>query len=163
MLLLGDEPAMRYQSYKRRRRGSLAEAALTTSVLLMLMMGTVDMGVAVFRMHVISEAARQGARRAIVHGSQANQLGSWGPTSFSGNGNSTDPKVTEIQPFLSTLDPASVTVNVTWPDTATKAPGNAVEQHVTFQVTTTWTPMMGWIFGSPTYTLTAQSTMLIAH
>jgi Flp pilus assembly protein TadG len=151
---------MRYRSYKRRRRGgAIAEGVLTTSVLLSLMLGMIDMGIAVFRMHVISEAARQGARRAIVHGgTPSNKLGGWGATSFSGSGTSTDPKVTEIQPFLSTLDPSSVTINVTWPDG-----DNNVEHRVTYQVNTTWTPMMTWIFGSPTYTLTAQSTMLIAH
>jgi Flp pilus assembly protein TadG len=150
---------MRYQLCKRRRRGgALAEAAITTSVLLSLMFGTVDMGVAVFRMHVISEAARQGARRAIVHGSLANQLGVWPASAFSASGTSTDPKVTEIQPYLAGLDLSQVTINITWPDA-----GNQPEQRVTYQVSTTWTPMMTWIFGSPTYTLNASSTMPIAH
>jgi hypothetical protein len=155
---------MRYRSYKRSRRGgAIAEGVLTTSVLLTLMLGMIDMGIAVFRMHVISEAARQGARTAICQGVTALSNfngGPWGPTavSINGIGGSSDPRVTTIQPFLSTLDPASVSINVTWPDG-----DNKVEHRVTFQVNTTWTPMMTWIFGSPTYTLTAQSTMLIAH
>jgi hypothetical protein len=150
---------MRLRSGRRRRRGgAIAEGIITSSVLLMLIMGAVDLGVATFRMHVVSEAARQGARRAIVHGVKADRLGSWGPSAFSGSGTSTDPKVTEIQGYLASLDPSTVTINVTWPDG-----GNKVEQRVTYQVSTTWTPMMGWIFGSSTYTLTGQSTMLIAH
>src|SRR3954447_20628218 len=120
---------MRYRLCKRRRRGgSLAEAVITTSVLLTLMIGTVDMGVAVFRMHVISEAARQGARRAICQGTLALSTyngGPWGPTGgpYSqqlvgiGGANASDPRVSTIQPFLSTLDPSSVTITTTWPDT----------------------------------------------
>src|SRR3954463_2164209 len=101
---------MRYRLCRRRRRGgALVEGVITTMVLLMLMLGTVDMGVAVFRMHVISEAARQGARRAICQGALALPKyngGPWGPTAFSGNGSSSNPIVTTIQPFMNTLDPS---------------------------------------------------------
>jgi hypothetical protein len=128
---------------------------------MMLMLGMVDMGVAVTRMHLISEAARQGARKAICQGSLADPSlngGKWGTAAFNGNGNSTDPKVTLIQPYLTGLDLSTVTVNVTWPDAS-----NAAEKRVTYQVNTTWNPMMTWIFGNPTFNLSAESTMLIAH
>jgi hypothetical protein len=132
-------------------------------ILLSLMLGMIDMGIAVFRMHVISEAARQGARRAICQGispptpSKLNG-GPWGPTAFSGDGNSSNPIVTTISNYFAGLDPSQVTINVTWPDG-----NNKLESRVTYQVSTTWTPMITWIFGSPTYNLTASSTMLILH
>jgi hypothetical protein len=66
--------------------------------------------------------------------------------------------VTTISGYLTGLDPNATTINVTWPDGS-----NAVEKHVTYQVSSTWTPMITWIFGSPTYTLTGSSTMLITH
>jgi Flp pilus assembly protein TadG len=139
----------------------MIEAVLTTTALMMLLLGIVDMGVAVTRMHLVSEAARQGARKAICQGSLALSSlngGPWGSTAFSGNGNSSDPKVTVIQPYLTGLDLSQVTVNVTWPDAS-----NATEKRVTYQVSTTWNPMMTWIFGNPTFNLSAQSTVPIAH
>jgi Flp pilus assembly protein TadG len=145
----------------RRRGGSLMETLVTTTVLLMLMLGLVDMGVAVTRMHMISEAARQGTRVAICQGSLAPSAlhgGPWGATAFSGTGTSTDPKVTAIKPYMSGLELSNVTVNVTWPDNS-----NAAEKRVTYQVSTTWKPLIGWIFGKSTVHMTAESTMLIAH
>jgi Flp pilus assembly protein TadG len=139
----------------------MVEAAITTTALMMLILGMVDLGVAVTRMHLISEAARQGARKAICQGSLAPSSlngGPWGTTAFTGNGNSTDPKVTSIQPYLVGMDLSTVTVNVTWPDAS-----NAAEKRVTYQVSATWNPMMTWIFGNPTFTLSAQATMPIAH
>jgi hypothetical protein len=128
---------------------------------LSLMLGMIDLGVAVFRMHIVSEAARQGARKAAVQGSLAPITlhgGPWGPSAFSGDGNSSSQIVASNAAYFTGLDPAQVTINVTWPDGNNKA-----ESHVTYQVSTTWTPMMTWIFGSPTYTLSGTSTMLIAH
>jgi Flp pilus assembly protein TadG len=147
---------------RRRRRGAaLVETVITTTALMTLMLGMVDLGVAITRMHMISEAARQGARKATVQGSLAPSSlngGPWGTTAFSGNGNSSDPKVTLIQPYLTGIDLSTVTVNVTWPDAK-----NTAESRVTYQVSTTWTPMMTFILGNPSFTLSAQSTMPIAH
>jgi Flp pilus assembly protein TadG len=151
---------MRPKSGRKRRRGAtLVESTFTTLAFMGLMLGTVDMGVAIMRMHIVSEAARQGARKAIVHGStMGNPLGKWGPTAFNGNGNSSDPIVASNVAYLTGLDPTQVTINVTWPDGNSK-----VESRVTYQVSTTWSPMITWVFGSPTYTLSATSTMQIAH
>src|SRR3954466_11950835 len=70
---------------RRRRGGVLVEAAITTSVFLTLVVGMIDLGIYVFRTHVITQAARQGARTAIVHGSLAPSGwngGPWGPTTY---------------------------------------------------------------------------------
>lgn len=153
---------MRPRSFRRRRRGAaLVEAVLTTMAFFTLLLGAIDMGTAVFRMHVVSEAARQGARRAACQGSLAPSKlngGPWGPTAFSGNGSSTNKAVTSNLGYLSGLNPSATTINVTWPDGK-----NTAESRVTYQVSTTWTPMITWVFGSPTYTLSGTSTMLIAH
>jgi len=161
---------MRQRSVNKRRRGRvLYEWVITTMVFMSLMLGMLDMGVAVFHMHVLSDAARQGARKACCQGSLAPaglNGGPWGPPSglgspynpFSDNGNSSSPIVTSIQGYLTGLDPSQVTINVSWPDGNNKA-----ESRVTYQVSTTWTPMITWIFGAPTRTLSASSTMLIAH
>jgi Flp pilus assembly protein TadG len=151
------------QGRGKRRGGTLVESTFTTLAFMALLLGTVDMGVGIMRMHIVSEAARQGARKAIVQGdknytpSKFNG-GAWGPSAFTDNGNSSSPIVTTIKPYLTGLDPSQVTINVTWPDG-----NNNLESRVTYQVSTTWSPMITWVFGSPTYTLTGTSTMQIAH
>src|SRR5262249_53282463 len=135
---------MRARSGRRQRRGgALVESIITTTALMMLLLGTVDMGVGIFRMHLVSEAARQGARKAIVQGSLAPSNlngGPWGPTGFSGTGSSSDPKVTSISGFLTGLDHTNTTISYTWPDNS-----NAAEKRVTCQVTTNWHPLIAWI------------------
>ncbi len=146
---------------RRRRGGALVEAAITTTVLMTLMAAMIDMGVAVFHMHIVSEAARQGARRAICQGSLAPSTlngGPWGTNPFTGAGTSSDPKVTSIKPYLTGLDLSNTTINITWPDAS-----NVAEKRVTYQVSTTWKPLIAWVFGSSTRNITGESTMLIAH
>src|SRR5262245_18994619 len=75
---------------RRRRRGAaVAETALTLMMFLTLTMGMMDLGVGVFRFHVISQGARHVARRAMVHGSMASALGVWGPSTISSTGDAT--------------------------------------------------------------------------
>jgi Flp pilus assembly protein TadG len=139
----------------------MAEAVITTTAFMALIFGMVDLGVGVLRNHMISEAARQGARQAAVHGSSAPagwNGGPWGSTTFNGNGNSSNPIVTGIQPYLSGLDPTQVTIQVQWLDG-----GNQAEQRVQVTVSTTWTPLYTTLFGSQAKTLSASSTMPIAH
>jgi len=147
---------------QRRRGGSLVEAIITTAALMTLMLGMVDMGVGVFRTHIISEAARQGARQASVHGALANGtglLGSWGPTDTGFIlGNSGDSKVAGMLPYLTGLDLSTVNIRFQWPDT-----NNNVESRVDVTVQTTWSPMLTSIFGSSAYALSASSTMPITH
>ena len=48
---------------KKRRGAALVEAAIITSLFLTLVFGMLDLGLILFRMHVASEAARQGEDR----------------------------------------------------------------------------------------------------
>jgi hypothetical protein len=144
-----------------RRGGTLVESTFTTLAFMGLMLGTVDMGVGIMRMHIVSEAARQRARKASVQGALASFTvhgGPWGATAFSGNGNSSSQIVASNKAYLTGLDPTQVTINVTWPDG-----NNKLASRVTYQVSTTWSPMITWIFGSPSYTLSASSTLQILH
>ena len=66
MYLVGDPVAMRFRPCGRRRRaGALAEGVVTLPLHLMLMLGTVETGIAVFSLHEISEAAHQWASKDI--------------------------------------------------------------------------------------------------
>jgi len=155
----------------------LVEAVLITSAFLALAAGMVDLGTAVFQNHIVSEASRQGARIASVHGSLAPSDwngGVWGPTANSWDGNSTETIPTTIRNAgaLTGLPLNVTTISVQWP-----TGGNSAQNGSTVQVTvsTTWTPVYSYyilgssgytyIFGSSPqpHTLSATSIMPIAH
>jgi hypothetical protein len=157
---------IRRMNYRNRRGVSLVEAGVTTAALTTLMLGMVDMGVGIFRMHVISEAARQGARQASVHGTLADPtppksglLGQWGPTTVGPvAANSGNTQVAGMLPYLHGVDLSTTQITFQWPDG-----NNNVESRVEVTVTATWTPIMTSLFGASAYTLSASSTMPIAH
>jgi Flp pilus assembly protein TadG len=154
---------MRLRPENRKRRGtSLVETALVMVVFLTLILGTLDLGLGVFRNNTLSQAARQLARQAVVHGSLSQEVTTpWGPSTYGPvAANDTGAIATALQPYLVGMDPANVTVTVTWLDG-----GNAPDQDQRVRVTLSvpYQPMMTFIFGNPTYTLTATSTMYIAH
>jgi hypothetical protein len=141
---------------------SLVEASMVITVLLTLVIGAIDLGVAVFRQHVLTQAARQGVRQAIVHGKLAPtgwKGGPWGPTTYGPvAATDSDPKAQAVASYLGGMDPSAVQVTMTWPDSS-----NAVEKRVQVTLTNTWTPLLGFIFGNQSVTLTGAAKMQIAH
>ena len=164
---------MRHRN-ESRRGTTLLEAVLTITALLTLILGTIDLGMAVFRQQVLSQAARQGVRKAIVHGKLAPSGwngGPWGPSSsyptltdpttwtYTVNANnSTDYIAQAIKPSLSGMDTSQVTITVQWIDGS-----NSPEKRVRVTLATTWQPLLFFIFGNQTVPLGASSTMPIAH
>lgn len=151
---------MRIRSAGARRRGAtLVEAAVVFLVFLTLILGALDLGIAVFRSHVLAGAARQAARQAVVHGSMATPLGTWGPAPV-GPVTAEDPSPLPqaVAAYLPGLDPASVTVQAEWPDG-----GNAWGQRVRVTVTAPYQPALTGLFGAGPITLSATATMRIAH
>lgn len=143
--------------------------AICLFAFLTLTMGMLDLGLGVFRYHVVSQAARMGARRAIVHGEMAASMGVWGPSSISttGDDNSTPimidtaespPRTRGIGAMLVACDLENTTIAVDWLNGS-----NAFGQPVRVTVTTPHQPIMAWIFTGGTINLTASSTMAIAH
>lgn len=154
---------MRLCCRNRGRRGAATvETAIVILPFLTLVLGMLDLGTAVFRHHVVSQAARQGVRKAIVHGSRAPSGwngGKWGTATYGPvAANVADPKAQAIAPYLSGLDPDATNITMEWPDGS-----NATEKRVRVTVTTTWTPVVTFIFGGSTQTLSASATMPIAH
>ncbi len=159
---------MRLRSKHANRRGAaMTEAAIVLTVFLTLCLGMIDLGFAVFQNNAVAEASRQGARIASVHGALASADGSgavWGPAAdLNVAGNSTgDPIVVAITNAgaLAGLNPANVTISTQWP-----TGGNSVLNGDTVEVTvsTTWTPVIFYVFGNKSVTLTATSIMPIAH
>jgi hypothetical protein len=130
--------------------------AIVLMVFLTLVLGMLDLGIAVFRTHVLANAAREGARKAIVHGGMAPE--SWGPATYAGTANSADPIPTAVQPFLTGLDLSQVTVQASWPEGS-----NGLEKPVQVTLSMPYQPVMTFIFGNPTFTLSGSSTMQILH
>lgn len=154
---------MRRLQHRTDRRGEvLAEAALITLVFFVLILGMIDLGIGVFRQNTLSQAARHGVRQAIVHGSLAPtgwDGGPWGPSTIevfaSASGS---PMATAVGPMLVSCELEETKIRVEWLDG-----GNNVEQRVRVTITTPYRPILTALFGNPSITLTASSTMPIAH
>jgi len=154
---------MRIPQQQLRRPGTVTvEATVVVLALLIIILGMLDLGLAVFQYHVVSEAARQGARLAIVHGQMAPSGwngGSWGTTTINKSANTTGtPIVDEIKPLLVGLDLTQTTIKAEWLDGS-----NAPENRVRVTVSTTYQPCVTFIFGNTSINLSASSTMPIAH
>ena len=139
-----------------RRGATLVEAAFVTVALLSLLLGTLDLGIAVLRYNMLSEAARTGARMAIVHGSDATEMTTWNKPGAE----------TAIQaalvPLLAGSGMTTFDVSVTYEQSAgvdAVTPGRPV----TVAVSHNWVPIVSFLFGSTPVPLTANSRMIIAN
>jgi Flp pilus assembly protein TadG len=159
---------MRLPFPKRARRGASAvEFAIVVPVLLVLVLGTIDLGMAVSRYNTVSQAARYGARQVAVHGSTSPVAGStdtnwttaWGAATVDQLANATGCReVTAVQPMLVNCPLDRTWVKVEWLDGT-----NAVGDRARVTVTSTYQPLITSLFGSTPITLKASSTMLISH
>jgi Flp pilus assembly protein TadG len=165
---------------RRGRRGAtLVEAAIAITVFMTLVFCMLNLGILMFRKHVVTEAARQGARSAIVHGYLASNnpaINVWGPTPpylpaltsgslYSGSTSYTvqaddasDDLAATIRPYLVGLDPSTVTIQIQWPDG-----DNALGSRVTVSVTAADPDLMPFNLSGASITLGASSTMTISH
>ncbi len=156
----------------QRRGATTLEVSLTLALFLVVTLGTADLCVGVVRYHAICQAARQGARRAIVHGARADLLGSWGPAAVqllaSANGQhdivdgdgglAVQTSNDGIRDLLIACDNSQTNIRVDWLDNS-----NEFEDRVRVTVTTPYQPILLFVFGAGPINLSASSTMLIAH
>jgi hypothetical protein len=150
---------LRSQSKNERRGALLAETAIVMTVLIALTLGAVDLQIGVYRYNTLSEAARHGARQAMVHGALAPAAqGIWGPGAYVGTAADGSPYANAVRPLLVGFPQNDVTIRVEWPDGS-----NAVGQRVRYSLSTTYRPFLGFLVGYPNLNLNAASTMPIAH
>jgi Flp pilus assembly protein TadG len=142
----------------RRQGATLVEMTLVILLFLTLVLGMLDLGIMVTRSQSLSQAARSGARAAIVRGEFAEVLGSLGSTAYSGTANDNQPIANAVRSQLILMNPANVRLNVTWPEGS-----NEVGKRVHVTVAADFTPLVTFVFGSPTWTLIGSSEMHIAH
>ena len=83
--------------HRRRQRGqSLTEFALVGPIFILLLLATIEFGRAVYYLQVLDNAAREGARYAIVHGALASDNCPSGPMP-NGVPNTCDPTGTRVE------------------------------------------------------------------
>jgi len=149
---------------------------MTISLFVTLVFGMIDLSLALFRKHVVSEAARQGARMATVHGYLApssSKMTAWGPTpsyypalpnqSIYASSNfysvqadaPADELAAAVRPYLVGVDPSTVTIQILWPDGDNDL-GNRVSVTVTV-------PYRHLFIGPDSINLGATSTMTVVH
>jgi Flp pilus assembly protein TadG len=136
----------------------MAETALVLILFLVLAFGMIDLGVMVSRAQSLSQAARCAARAAIVRGEFADRLGALGPTAISGVASDSNAIADAARPHLAIMNPGDVALSATWIDG-----NNEIDSRVRVTLSADFTPMMTFIFGSPTWTLSGTSEMTIAH
>lgn len=137
----------------------MIESAVVLSVLLLLLLGMLELSLAITRNTVMSEVARRVARMAIVHGANASAAqGHWGIAELKLTAADNHPAAAAARDVLLTLPPADVKISLTWPD-ADNEPDDRI--HVTATYThTPLVPIPGW-YGQ--LNLRSESTMRIAH
>ena len=137
----------------------MVETVIIINVYLMLILGTFDLGIATYRYNTLSQAARQGARQAIIHGALAPPLmTAWGPSTYTGTAGDGSVYAQAVSPMLVGFVLSKVTIKLEWLDG-----GNTLQQRVRYTVTTTYRPIVTSFFSSSSYTQSAASTMPIAH
>ncbi len=145
-----------------RRGGAVLELSFSLLLFLTLTLGAFDLGVGVFRNHVLSQAARQVARRAAVHGELATALGPWGPAQIDVLGNASGIPIVDgadsVQGMLVGCDLSQTQIRIDWLEG-----NNKVDSRVRATVTTPYQPALSFIFGNNQSTLSASSTMRISH
>jgi Flp pilus assembly protein TadG len=121
------------------RGSALVEFALSASILLTMVFGVIDLSLALYSYHFTAEAAREGARYAIVRGSSCATYGN-----FSSNCPVTTSA--QIQTYLRSLSfpgitSTNITVTATWPTIGSACtpstspcnnPGNLVRVKVSY-------------------------------
>jgi Flp pilus assembly protein TadG len=133
----------------RQERGqAIVEFALTALIFLTLLVFVVDGSRIFWNYLAVTEAARVGARYAIVHG--AKSASPVGPSSYTA-------LTAHVRTASVGLDPAVLMVSPSWPN------GNAVGSSVTVNVSYNVEPITGLFWSDDEITLSARSTMVIQN
>lgn len=149
---------MRCNKDRQRRQGvTMVEGAIVLGVLFMLVLGMLDLGIMIFRQHVLSVATRHASRNASLHGSKA--VVPWGPATVGPVAASNTGQIpTAVRPQLYGMKPAEVTVTVEWPD-GINEPGAKVR----VTLSSPYQPIIASLFGTASRQLTVTSIVPIIH
>lgn len=139
---------MRQRRCQRRYGATVVEMAIVAPVALVFLIGIVDIGVAVWSYNVAAEAAREGTRYAVVHGSLSAQP--VGPSSNNAAVEST------VRKYAFGMSSTQIQVTSSWPN-GTNTPGSLV----TVQVDYSYKPAL--LFQLGTVKFRSSTTMTVCH
>lgn len=147
---------------RHTRRGvTLVEAAISLGFICTLIIGCIDFSIAAFRSEVLNHVAHKVGRSAVIHGTYAPTSwngGPWGPSEIETTMLATDPVASVASGLKTSLNHASVTIKVIWPN-GKNAPGNPV----LVETRMTWSPMFLESMGIGVLTLRGRSYQIIQH
>lgn len=149
---------MMHKGWRPRRTdegSSLVEFALMSLVFVMFLLGIVEMGRMVLVYTTVANAARAGARYAIVHGGERSGAGVNGPSSAADYSQIQ----TVVQNFASAglLDTSRLVITVAYPDTV-----NTAGSRVTVTVSYPYDPLVGYFSSILNTTMGSTSQGVIA-
>lgn len=141
-----------------RKGATLVESAITLPLLLLIIFGVIDLGLAVQRAALCHEVARIGARMAVVHGADAGENRVWSAEQAVAAIHS------RIDPLLqaAAVDPNNVQVSVTWQKAGDAKYPNSPGSYVTVQVSMTSISHIPFLRLSPV-TISSDSRMVISN
>ena len=151
---------MRWTRLRKNQEGSsIVEFSLCAVLLVMVLLGVVEMGRMILVYTTISNAARAGARYAIVHGGDR---GGTGATGSSGSGNVTQVQ-TVVQNFASagSVNLPVGDITVSYPQASSTGPcttaGNLAGCTVKVAIAYPFTPLLGYYNSMLSMTLNSTS------
>jgi Flp pilus assembly protein TadG len=153
----------RHRGPRRRSRdrgATLVEFSLTLSLFLTIVMGVLDIGLAVFRYHQLTDAARYLSRKAAVHGSQASTLGVWGASTLQGSNGPSTPVGLLLSQRMVGVPTGTVQYTMFWPDGGNVAYHN---DRVGVGLQMSYTPLLTSLVGIGPFTMSTSSIVPIAH
>lgn len=161
----------------RSRGQALTEFALIAPIFFFTMFAIIEFGRAVYTIQMLNNAAREGARYAIVHGAASSSPSGPFPSSY-GSTNSYDPtgayvasKVKQYAIAIIDSGPSDFAISVKWcanDGDLGACPGtygdgdNGRNQTVMVTVTYKFKPLLG-VAPLPPFTLTGGSTLVVNH
>lgn len=147
--------------WKRDDGSTQIEFAFVAVLLVMILLGVVEMGRMVLAYTAIADAAKAGARYAMVHGVDRTGSGADGPSSASSY--SQIQTVAQNYAAAGLLDSSSVNVSVSYPNHSGTVAGNYPGDPVQVTVSYTYTPLIGYFSSALTQTLSSTSEATITY
>ena len=133
---------------------------MTLTLFLTIVLGVLDIGLAVFRYHQLTDAARFLSRKAAVHGSQATTLGAWGPSTLQGSNGPSSTVGTLLSQRMVGVPTGVVQYTMFWPDGGNVAYHN---DRVGVGLQMEYTPILTSLIGLGPFTMSTTSVVPMAH
>jgi len=142
---------------RRRFRGqSIVEFALVSPIFFFMFFAVIEGGWLLYNQNAITNASRDGSRYAAVHGTQSQNITD--PTLQAAYVVSAADVKAAIVQRLSINNKDTIQVTVSRPD-GDMVPGHHVKVLVKYQ----YEPLIGYLFGNKTFTLSSSSTSVVFY